>query len=431
MSSIPITPPGRARWRFMFRALEHRNFRLFFIGQTISFIGTWMQSTAMGWLVWRLTHNPNMLGTVIFAAQLPVFLLGPAAGFVADHYNRHRTLLITQTILMIQALGLAALVLTDTIQTWQIIPLAVLLGTATAFDLPLRQSFYIHMVGRDDLGNAIALNSIMANGSRMFGPSLAGLLMLLPRGDGVCFLINGVSYVGALWALLAMRELPPHQPGSDGAFVRGIVEGFGYAMKSVPIRSLLIIVALASFAAMPYYALMPVIVDKVLHGSGHTYGYLVAVAGIGTFFGAIFLITRRGVGGLDRAVAFSTILLGGGVVVFSLSHWMWVSAAALVVIGYAFIAQIGSSNTIIQTVVSEQHRGRIMSLFTMSFVGITPFGAKVAGMLAIHIGAQETLAIGGTLCLIAGVVFTFLLPKLRLLAGTAEPKTALAPAAGN
>ncbi len=424
----PLSPssstPAGSGVGYWFRALKHRNFRLFFIGQTISFVGTWMQSTALGWLVWRLTHNPNMLGTVVFFAQIPVFLLGPAAGYVADHFNRHKALLVTQTLLMIQALLLALLVLMDWVRAWEIIPLAVFLGTATAFDLPLRQSFYIHMVGKDDLGNAIALNSIMANGSRMFGPSLAGILMLLPRGDGICFLINGISYIGALWALLAMRHLPPHEVEPGGSFLRGVNDGFKYALRSVPIRSLLLIAALVSVAGMPYVTLMPMIADTVLHGNAHTYGWLVAVAGVGTFCGSLFLITRRGVAGLDRAVAVSTILFGVGIVGFGLSHWIWISRLCLIVIGYGFIAQIGSCNTIIQTIVSEQHRGRIMSFFTMAFLGVSPFGSLAAGYLAHRIGVQETLVIGGLLCLVGGVTFAALLPKMRLLEGAlpqAEP----------
>lgn len=422
----PSVSPRRPRWWFMVRALEHRNFRLFFIGQAISFMGTWMQQVAMGWLVWRLTHNPAMNGTVVFCAQVPVFFLGPASGFVADRFDRRRTLLITQSILMFQALTLAALVLTDYIVIWQIMVLAVLLGTANAFDLPLRQSFYVHMVGKEDLNNAIALNSIMANGARMLGPSVAGLFLLLPRGDGFCFLLNGVSYVGALWAILAMQGLPAQEirPAKSDSllreFVTNIGEGFAYAMRSTPIRSLLVMVALVAIVGMPYVALMPMLVDKVLHGSGHTLGYLTAIAGIGTFGAALFLASRRGIGGLDRAVASATMIFSAGLIVLAMSHWVWLSALALIGLGYGFIVQVGSSNMIIQTVVSDAHRGRIMSLFTMAFLGVSPFGSLVAGFMARHIGVQPTLLVCGIICMAGGVYFTLRLAKLHLVAAPVE-----------
>ncbi|MCE5230580.1 MFS transporter [bacterium] len=426
MASPSISSPRQHRWFFMVRALVHRNFRLFFIGQTISFMGTWMQQVAMGWLVWRLTHNPAWNGTVVFCAQVPVFFLGPASGFVADRFNRQRAILVTQSILMVQALALAALTLTNVITIPHIISLAILLGIANAFDLPLRQSFYIHMVGKEDLSNAIALNSIMANGARMFGPSIAGLLLFLPKGDGICFLLNGVSYIGALWAIMAMRNLPAQAARGAGKSgksflldaVLDIQEGFNYAMRSTPIRSLLAIVALVSFAGMPYVALMPMIVDKVLHGSGHTLGYLTAIAGIGTFGAALFLASRRGIGGLDRAVASATLIFSVSLIVLGLSHWIWLSALALIGLGYSFIVQVGSSNTIIQTIVNDAHRGRIMSFFTMSFLGVSPFGSLLAGFMARHMGAASTLLICGLCCLAGGLYFTLRLPRLRLLAGT-------------
>lgn len=423
MSPAPVIERIGTQLRFMGRSLVHRNFRLFFIGQSISMIGTWMQSVAIGWFVWRITRNPNMSGVIQFCAQVPVLLLGPTAGFVADRFNRRRLLLLTQTLMMFQAFALAALVYSNVEKIWPVIALTAALGAMMAFDLPLRQSFYIHMVDRrEDLNNAIALNSIIINGSRAFGPALSGVLLWLgSNAEGHCFLLNGISFIAALWALLSMRNLPKQTIDHGDSFFGGISEGFRYAVKSKPIRSLLMFMALSSFAGVPYVTLLPMYADHVLGDTkGALFGLLMAVGGIGALGGAFFLASRRGVAGLDRAVVRAMFLFSAGIILLSISRWKWLSVIAMLCIGGGMIAQFATTNTIIQTIVSDRHRGRIMSFFTMSFMGVAPFGGLLAGFIARYIGAPKTLFLCGSVCLAASIVFAVYLPKLHLLAGATE-----------
>ncbi len=374
-----------------------------------------MQHVAMGWLVYRLTGSPLMLGIVGFCTQIPSLVLTPAAGVVADRFNRHRILLLTQALAMAQALTLAGLVYAGVVTVWHVIPLALLLGCINAFDLPARQSFFVDMIGdREDLANAIALNSSMVNGSRLVGPSLAGLL-IARWGEQVCFLINGVSYIAVIGALLAMRLAARQPAAQDGSFLGGVRDGLLYAGRSAPIRALLLLVALTSLMGMPYTVLLPVFASKVLGGEASLFGFLAAAPGVGALCGAIWLAARRGVRGLDKAVALAAILFGAGLIAFSLSRVTWLSLLFLGVAGFGLILQLASSNTILQTIVEDRMRGRVMSLYIMALIGVAPFGSLVAGALADLIGAPATLALGGTCCLGAGLLFGRRLPHLRLL----------------
>ena len=359
--------------KFMFRALKHRNFRLFVGGQSISLIGTWMQRTAMSWLVYRLTGSTVLLGMVAFADQIPTFFLSPLAGVFIDRWNRHRVLIVTQILSLLQALVVAVLILTDTIAVWHIIVLSLFLGTVNAFDMPTRQAFVVKMVDdRTDLSNAIALNSTMVHVARMVGPSAAGLLVGA-FGEGVCFLINAASYVAVIFSLLIMNTIHVEPPGKRMEVFEGLKEGFRYAFGLAPIRTLLLFIAWVSLLGMPYMVLMPVFARDILQGGPQTLGFLMGASGVGALIAALYLASRRSVIGLGRIIAMACALLGVSIVAFSLSRSFWLSVVLLLVAGFGTIVQITSSNTILQTLVEEDKRGRVMSLFTMAFMGMVPF----------------------------------------------------------
>lgn len=398
---------------FMFRALKHRNFRLFFGGQSISLVGTWMQRTAMSWLIYRLTGSTVLLGTVVFADQIPTFFLSPLAGVFVDRWNRHRVLVITQILSLIQALVVALLILTDTIAVWHIIVLSLLLGTVNALDMPTRQAFVVKMVDdRGDLGNAIALNSTMVHVARIVGPSAAGILVGA-FGEGVCFLINAASYLAVIWSLLLMNTTHVEPPGDKTQVFEGLKEGFRYAYGFAPIRAILLLIAWISLLGMPYMVLMPVFARDILQGGPRTLGFLMGASGAGALMAALYLASQRSVLGLGRKIAMACALLGVSIVAFSLSRSFWLSASLLVVAGFGMIVQLVSSNTILQTLVDEDKRGRVMSLFTMSFMGMVPFGALLEGSLASHLGAPHTLIVNSACCLLAAAVFARQLPSLR------------------
>ena len=395
------------------RALAHRNFRLYFFGQTISLIGTWMQQIAMTWLVYRLSGSPFLLGLVGFCGQIPAFVVSPVAGVLTDRWNRHRTLVITQSLAMTQAALMAVLALTGLIAVWQVIVLAVVLGLVNAFDMPTRHAFLIEMVeDRADLGNGIALNSSMVNAARLVGPALAGLIIAL-SSEGACFLLNAISYVAVLIALLAMRIAPRPAAVASGNVLHGLREGFVYAFGFQPIRTLLALVALVSLAAMPLAVLMPVLAGDVLHGGPGTLGLLTAASGLGALAGAIFLATRKTVIGLGRLIALMTGLLGVATLGVSLSNVLWLSLVLVALTGLATIIQLAASNTILQTIVEDDKRGRIMSLYTMAFMGTAPIGSLLAGGLASSIGTPWTIALSGLVCLAGALVFAIRLPALR------------------
>ncbi len=398
----------------IFRTLRYRNYRLFFGGQLISLIGTWMQQLALTWLVYRMTNSAFLLGVVGFAGQMPNFLFGPFAGVFADRMNRHRIIILTQTLAMIQALVLAILTLTGSISVWQIIVLSIFLGLVNAFDIPTRQAFLLEMIeNRVDLANAIALNSSMFNGARLIGPSIAGILIAV-IGEGLCFLVNAVSYVAVIVALMAMKLAPRERSDKKPKrIVAEFVEGFRYAFGFAPIRSILVLLALVSMMGMPFAVLMPIFARDVLHGGPHTLGFLMGATGLGALTGALTLASRRSVVGLGRWIPIAAATFGAGLVAFSFSRILWLSVILLFISGVGMMVQMASSNTILQTIAEDDKRGRVMSFYTMSFMGMIPFGSLLAGSFASMIGAPATLTISGVVVIIGAMIFARQLPALR------------------
>ena len=397
----------------MVRALRHRNFRLFFSGQSISLIGTWMQRVALSWLVYQMTHSAFLLGIVGFSGLIPNLILTPFAGVVADRWNRHTQLLWTQSLAMLQALVLAFLVLTGLVQIWHIIVLSVLLGAINAFDTPIRQAFMIEMVGdKEDLGNAIALNSSMVNGARLLGPSTAGLLIGLV-GEGICFLLNGISYLAVIASLILMKLAARPAQRQRPRLLRQLREGLSYASKFEPIRVILLLIALVSFMGMPYTVLMPIFAKDILHGGAEALGFLMGSAGVGALVGAAWLASRKSVLGLGRMIPLAAAIFGTGLVAFSFSRWFVVSLFLMLLVGFGQIVQLASSNTLLQTIVDDDKRGRVMSLYAMSFMGMMPLGNLLAGTVAGKIGATWTVFAGGVACIFGAIVFAWRLPTLR------------------
>ena len=411
-TSVTTAPAAASGLRATFRALKHRNFKLFFSGQIISLVGTWMQTVAEAWLIYRLTGSGALLGLLGFVGQMPIFVFSPVAGLVADRWPRRNVVIATQTSSMTLAFTLATLTLTHHILVWEIITLATLLGIVNAFDVPARQSFLIEMVGREDLLNAIALNSSMFNGARVAGPAIAGILVALV-GEGWCFLLNGLSYLAVIAGLFMMRT--QRQPVvRDGISpLEKLREGVRFARQTKPIRMILTTVALVSFTALPYTVLMPIFAVKILHGGASSYGTLMGAVGVGAMFGALVLAMRQQLKGLGNVLAFAAAGLGASLVLFSISHWFWVSFVILILSGFTMMMQFTASNTLIQAMVPDQLRGRMMSLYAMMFLGMTPFGSLLAGFLADHIGAPRTVALGGVISCIGGLVFLRKWPAMR------------------
>ena len=394
-----------------FRALRHRNFRLFFGGQLVSLIGTWMQSVAQSWLVYRLTGSSVLLGTVGFCSQIPVFVLAPLGGAAADRYDRHRIIVATQTASLVLAFALAALTLFTHVTVWEILVLSALLGLVNAFDIPARQSFVVEMVGPSDLMNAIALNSSMFNGARIVGPAIAGLLVAA-IGEGWCFAANAASYIAVIAGLLLMTRTR-RLATSKGSPVREIAEGFGYVKRTTPIKALLLLLGLVSLMGMPYAVLMPIFAEELLHGGARGLGILMGASGLGALFGALMLTRRDGLAGLGRWIALSCAGFGVSLVVFAFSRTLWLSAVLLVPVGFSMMVQMASSNTLIQSMVPDRLRGRVMAVYTMMFMGMAPLGALLAGALAARFGAPITVAAGGVMCVLGAGVFSVFLPRLR------------------
>jgi MFS family permease len=402
-------------WRLTFRALGHRNYRLFFGGQGISLIGTWMQQTAMSWLVYQMTHSAFFLGLVMFSRQIPALFLMPLAGVLTDRWNRHRILVITQSLAMAQALALAFLDLGGLLTIGFIIILSFFLGMVNAFDMPTRQAFVPDLIEKkEDLGNAIALNSFIFNGARLLGPSMAGLLISL-LGEGLCFLLNGVSFLAVIAALEAMEIKAAQGKTAGSPFREELKTGFTYALGFPPIRSILLFLSLISLVGMGNFTLMPVFARDILHGGPDTLGFLMAASGLGALMGAIFLASRKSVWGLGKMIALASFIFGVGILIFSLSRIFLLSFLALGCAGFGMMVQMASSNTILQTIVDDDKRGRVMSLFTLSFMGTAPLGSLLAGSLAHWIGATFTLLIAGVLCLGASFSFLWRLPRLRAM----------------
>jgi len=394
------------------RAFRHRNFQLFFGGQLISLTGTWMQAVAESWLIFRLTGSSALLGTTSFLTLVPVFLFATIGGTVADRRHRHRIILTTQTAAMLLTFVLAALTLGGRVQVWHVFVLATCLGIVNAFDIPARQAFIVEMVGREDLSNAIALNSTMVNGARIVGPAIAGVVVALV-GEGWCFLLNAVSYIAVITGLLLMRVPPRPRPAARNSALRETLEGFQFVARTAPVRALLLLLGVVSFAGMPYSVLMPIFAESILVSGSKGLGLLMAASGLGSLGGAVALATRSGVRGLGRWVAIATACFGGALIAFSFSRSFWLSAAMLVPVGAAMIVEMAASNTLIQAMVPNVLRGRVMAVYSMMFMGMAPFGALFAGWLAERIGAPYTVALGGSICIIAAAVFSFYLPSLR------------------
>jgi MFS family permease len=396
------------------RALRHRNFRLFLTGQFISLIGTWMQSVALGWLVYRLSHSPFLLGLAGFLGQIPSLFFSPLVGVWADRWNRHRMVIATQALAMLQALALAALVLSGRATVAEVLGLTFLLGFVNAMDVPSRQSFVFEMVqGAEDLPSAIALNSSVFNVARLIGPSVAGVL-IGAVGEGIVFLVNGVSYVAVIAALLAIR-LPRRERRSEepAPVWSHLVEGVHYAAGFSPIRSVLLLIALVSLVGAPYTVLMPIFATDVLHGGAHTLGFLVGSIGVGALAGAAFLASRRSVRGLGNVIVRAVAAFALGLMALALVQRLWMAVAVLTVTGFGLMVHIASSNTILQTLVDHDKRGRVMSLFTVAFMGTTPIGSLLAGALAGRVGARWTVASGGVICLAGAGLLARALPRLR------------------
>jgi MFS family permease len=420
------TPEPKLNWQAAGRALRHRNFQLFFGGQLISLVGTWMQTVAQSWLVYKLTGSGLLLGAVGFASQIPVFLFAPLGGITADRSNRQRVVIATQVASMILALVLAALTLTHRVTVKEIFVLAALLGVVNAFDIPGRQAFLVDMVGKEDLMNAIALNSSMFNGARVVGPAVAGVLVAR-LGEGWCFFANGVSYIAVIVGLLMMNVHAPARASVDTSPFDHIIEGFRFVGKTAPIRALLMLLGVVSMTGMPYVVLMPIFADKILHRGGQELasligshdlgavrlGILMGSAGVGALLGALTLAMRSGVKGLGTWVSVCCAGFGVSLILFAFSTSFWLSVLLLLPVGYFIMLQMASSNTLIQAMVPDALRGRTMAVYSMMFMGLAPVGALLGGALSDRLGAPWTVAIGGLVSVLGAWWFSQQLPKVR------------------
>ncbi len=383
-----------------FRALRHRNYKLYFTGQGISLTGTWMQQMAISWLTYRITNSVFMLGLVGFLGQIPSLFFMPFAGVFADRYSRHRILIITQALEMAQAFVLAALIMSGVVSIWHIIILTVFLGIVIAFDAPARHAFVVEMVSKkEDLSNAIALNSLVFNAARLIGPSIAGILVAL-MGEGMCFLINGVSYIAVILALLSMSIAPRMIKEKNKPIIQGLKEGISYTLNNPTIKAIMLVTALISLVGMSYVVLMPVFAKDVLGGDSGTLGYLMGASGLGALLGALYLASRKSIKGLGRISFFTANIFGIGIIAFSFSRVLWISMLILIFTGFGMMAQMASNNTVLQTIVHDDKRGRVMSIFMVAFMGVVPFGSLLAGSMAHAFGAPHTLLILGIVCIL-------------------------------
>jgi MFS family permease len=403
------------RFKIVFRSLKYRNYRLYFTGQSISLIGTWIQRITLPWLVYHITGSALLLGVVSFTGQIPTFLLSPFAGVLTDRWNRYRVLLVTQIVSMIQAFVLAFLCLTGTIEIWEIVVLGIILGCVNAFDVPARQSLIIDLVEKkEDLGNAIALNSLMFNGARLIGPSIAGI-MLASTSEGICFLLNAISYLFVIASILMMKVSIKRYIKNQQEIFEELKAGWNYTFGFPPIKHLILLLGLVSLTGMSYTVLMPVLVKEVLHGGSNTYGFLMGAAGFGALLGALFLASREKVLKLGRIVPSAAILFGTGLIILSFSKWFSLSLILMVFIGLGMMLQTAASNTVLQTITDDDKRGRVMSFYTMAVMGTAPFGSLLAGALAKTIGPTGTLMAGGIITIIGALVFYRKLPELKNL----------------
>jgi MFS family permease len=392
--------------------MRHRNFRLFLIGQLISVIGTWMQTVAQSWLIYRLTHSSLLLGAVGFAGQIPMVPLGLIGGEVADRYSRQKVVIATQVASMTLAFVLAALTMTGMVRVWHVFVLSALLGIVNSFEIPARQAFTVEMVGKEDLANAIALNSSVFNGARMVGPAIAGILVAA-IGEGWCFFVNGVSYIAVIIGLLLMRLPRGSRTFPSGSAMRNILEGFRFIRGARPILAILLLLGLMSFVGMPFSVLMPVFADQVLHGGARGLGILMGATGTGALAGALILTTRSGVAGLGRWVGICCGGFGCSLILFSISRSFWLSVVFLFPTGMFMMLQLASSNTLVQTMSPDALRGRVMAVFSIMLTGMAPVGSMAAGVIAEHLGAPVAVFLGAVACVAGSAVFLNQLPHLR------------------
>ncbi|MFB2896214.1 MFS transporter [Aerosakkonemataceae cyanobacterium BLCC-F50] len=413
-------------------AFKSRNYRLFFAGQGLSLIGSWMTQVATIWLVYKLSTSPWLLGIVGFSSQIPSVIFLPIAGVFVERWNRHRVIIATQVLAMIQSLALAVLTLFGAIDIWHLILLSLFQGTINAFDAPARQAFVPEIVEkREDLANAIALNSAMFNGARLIGPAIAGIV-LATVGAGYCFLIDGLSYIAVIGALLAMK-LKPHVVGlnAKGNSLQRLKEGFVYTFTFPPIRAIILLLALVSFMGMQYTVLVPIFATKILNGGADALGFLMAASGVGALLGAVYLSMRKSVVGLGKIIAYSPAIMGIGLVAFGLSRVLWFSLIMMFLVGLGFILQFASSNTLLQTIVEDDKRARVLSIYTLAFFGVIPFGNLFAGGLANYIGAPNTVIISGIFCILGSLYFARQLPSLKPLVHPIYAKMGILPQAKN
>jgi MFS family permease len=410
------TSNGSKNPRLLFRSLKHRNFRLFFVGQCISLIGTWMQMTAVAWLVWRMSHSALLLGLVGFATQIPSFVMAPFAGVLVDRVARYRLIILTQVLSMVQALLLAGLMYAGQLEMWHIFALSLLLGFINALDAPARQSFIVQMLDRrEELTNAIALNSIVFNGARLVGPAIAGFL-IAAFGEALCFLLNGLSYIAVIAGLRMMRGIQPNpRVGRQSVVLENLREGFLYAFGFPPIRALLLLLALISLTGAAYAQLLPIFAAQILHGDARTQGFLVSAVGVGALAGALYLASQTTVRGLGRVIGWAPAVFGAGLIAMGLSSRLWLTLTVMPVIGLGLIIQLAATNTVLQTIIDDDKRGRVMSFYAMSSMGMTPLGSLLAGILAQSIGAPLVVILGGTCCIAGSIAFLRQLPALRKL----------------
>lgn len=399
--------------KLMVRALRHRNYRLFFTGQTISMMGTWMQDVAINWLIYQLTGSAIMLGAVNFCSKMPGFMLGPFAGLLVDRFSRHKIIIFTQIMSMLQALIMAVLVLTDRIEVWHVMALGTLLGCIQALDLPARHAFIIDMVDdREDMNNAIALNSIIINAARLVGPSIAGILIAIV-GEGICFLLNAGSFIAVIAALMAMKIRTAPVEARDRSIGRELRQGFTYAYYFIPIRYLFFLLWIISFLGMPYIVLMPIFADQVLGGGSYILGFLFSATGLGAICGASFLAARSSIAGLENIIPVAAGLFGLSLAIFSQNTSVWLALGIMFFAGIGMIMHSIATNTLLQTVVDDDKRGRVMSMYSMAFQGLTPLGSLLAGFLAEQIGAPATECIFSIICVFGAIAFYNCLPKMK------------------
>jgi MFS family permease len=411
----PVSEPARASLSHAWRALRHRNFKLFFAGQSISVVGTWMTRVATSWLVYRLTHSALLLGVVSFSGQIVSFALGPWAGVWVERLERRKLLVWTQNAAAVQSLALAALTLAHLITLWEIVALTAVQGIINALDMPGRQSFLVQMVeAREDLSNAIAINSSMANGARLIGPAIAGLV-IAAAGEGWCFFIDGISYFAVIASLLFMRIQPANRLRNSASMLAQMREGWDYVRTFRPIRTILLLFALISLMGYSYAVLLPVFAAQVLNGGAYVLGWLTTASGVGALASGLSLALRKSVVGLTRMLQMAAALLGSALILFGLSHTLWLSLALMVFVGFGLMQCAAASNTIVQSLVPEDKRARAMGYYTMAFFGAAPFGSLLAGTLAHHIGAPHTVMIAGAFCLAGAFWFTIELPKIRAI----------------